>query len=203
MPARPRCRAARRRQGRRFDFAQWYPKVVVYDKHGWQDHPLYPGGRVLRGVRHVRRWTSTSPRIRWSAPPGYRSAAIPDGSGPTRIRGRCDYQRDYYGRRGRRDGATAAPARGTGPQSDPWYAPRSASLRVLAESRLPLRGRALPECGGACALSPGDRAHLGQWRGGGAHRDVRSPGSTRLFGPFRWPQLTNLHRIEGAGPSFP
>src|SRR5437016_3382321 len=32
------------RQGRRFDFAQWYPKVVVYDRYGWQDHPLYPGG---------------------------------------------------------------------------------------------------------------------------------------------------------------
>src|SRR2546421_10653092 len=32
------------RQGRRFDFAQWYPKVVVYDQYGWQDHPLYPAG---------------------------------------------------------------------------------------------------------------------------------------------------------------
>src|SRR3989475_5274782 len=32
------------RAGRRFDFAQWYPKVVVYDRHGWEDHPLYPAG---------------------------------------------------------------------------------------------------------------------------------------------------------------
>ena len=32
------------RRGRRFDFAQWYPKVVVYDRHGWEEHPLYPGG---------------------------------------------------------------------------------------------------------------------------------------------------------------
>src|SRR5438552_1511342 len=32
------------RRGRRFDFAQWYPKVVVYDNYGWEDHPLYPGG---------------------------------------------------------------------------------------------------------------------------------------------------------------
>ena len=32
------------RQGRRLDFAQWYPKVVVYDRWGWQDHPLYPAG---------------------------------------------------------------------------------------------------------------------------------------------------------------
>jgi len=32
------------RQGRRFDFAQWYPKVVVYDRYGWEEHPLYPAG---------------------------------------------------------------------------------------------------------------------------------------------------------------
>jgi hypothetical protein len=32
------------REGRRFDFAQWYPKVVVYDRLGWQAHPLYPAG---------------------------------------------------------------------------------------------------------------------------------------------------------------
>src|SRR3989442_12194463 len=32
------------RQGRRFDFAQWYPKVVVYDRYGWEAHPLYPAG---------------------------------------------------------------------------------------------------------------------------------------------------------------
>ena len=36
-----------RRQGRRgrsYDFAQWYPKVVVYDKYGWEEHALYPAG---------------------------------------------------------------------------------------------------------------------------------------------------------------
>ena len=36
-----------RRQGRRarhFDFAHSYPKVVVYDKLGWQEKPLYPAG---------------------------------------------------------------------------------------------------------------------------------------------------------------
>src|SRR6266566_4744881 len=32
------------RRGRRFDFAQWYPRAVVYDKYGWEDHPLYPAG---------------------------------------------------------------------------------------------------------------------------------------------------------------
>ena len=32
------------RQGRSFDFAQWYPRIAVYDRDGWQPHPLYPQG---------------------------------------------------------------------------------------------------------------------------------------------------------------
>ena len=40
----PRRQGRAGRAGRRFDFAQWYPKVVVYDRHGWEDHPLYPAG---------------------------------------------------------------------------------------------------------------------------------------------------------------
>ena len=39
------------RQGRRFDFAQWYPKVVVYDKYGWEDHPLYPAASFMANSR--------------------------------------------------------------------------------------------------------------------------------------------------------
>src|SRR5260370_41456433 len=38
------------RQGRRFDFAQWYPKGVVYDRYGWEDHPLYPAGEFYGEV---------------------------------------------------------------------------------------------------------------------------------------------------------
>src|SRR3954470_7105418 len=38
-----------RRQGRRgrtFDFAQWYPKVAVYDRKGWEPNPLVPAGEL-------------------------------------------------------------------------------------------------------------------------------------------------------------
>ena len=34
------------RQGRRFDFAQGYPKVCVYDRNGWQAHPLHLAGEL-------------------------------------------------------------------------------------------------------------------------------------------------------------
>src|SRR5687768_12789017 len=32
------------RRGRRFDLAQWYPRVAVYDRGGWQPNPLVPAG---------------------------------------------------------------------------------------------------------------------------------------------------------------
>ncbi len=38
-----------RRQGRRgrsYDFAQWFPKVAVYDRGGWQPHALVPSGEL-------------------------------------------------------------------------------------------------------------------------------------------------------------
>ena len=43
------------RRGRHFDFAQWYPRVVAYDKHGWQEHPLYPAGELpYKGTEYLR-----------------------------------------------------------------------------------------------------------------------------------------------------
>src|SRR5690606_16293796 len=32
------------RRGRHYDFAQWYPRVAVYDRLGWRPNPLVPAG---------------------------------------------------------------------------------------------------------------------------------------------------------------
>src|SRR5688572_12335464 len=34
------------RRGRTYDFAQWYPKVAVYDRGGWQHNALVPAGEL-------------------------------------------------------------------------------------------------------------------------------------------------------------
>jgi len=43
--ARPSTLARRQgRRGRSVDMAQWYPKVAVYDRHGWKPNALVPAG---------------------------------------------------------------------------------------------------------------------------------------------------------------
>src|ERR1041384_1535597 len=84
------------RAGRRFDFAQWYPKVVVYDRHGWEDHPLYPAGEfygefatfdVLLDLPQDQVIGATGVPV--EGDPGWEHAKADANL-------RIDYQRDFY-----------------------------------------------------------------------------------------------------------
>ncbi|MFN2571796.1 MAG: hypothetical protein ABR537_09330, partial [Gemmatimonadales bacterium] len=83
------------RQGRRFDFAQWYPKVVVYDKYGWEDHPLYPGGEFYG------EFASFDVTLDVAADQVIGATGVPIEGDPGWERanrgGSIDYQRDWYG----------------------------------------------------------------------------------------------------------
>src|SRR5213594_768853 len=90
------------RRGRRFDFAQWYPKVVVYDKYGWEDHPLYPAGEfygefasydVALDLAADQVVGATGVPV--EGDPGWQKAAV--GAVAS---GGIDFQRNYYGRSG-------------------------------------------------------------------------------------------------------
>src|SRR6266516_1163110 len=84
---------------RRFDFAQWYPKVVVYDRFGWEDHPLYPAGEFY-GEFATYDVTLDLPEdqvigatgVPVEGDPGWDHAKADPQL-------RIDYQRDWYGRR--------------------------------------------------------------------------------------------------------
>ena len=75
------------RRGRHYDFAQWYPRVVVYDDEGWRIHPLYRAGEfygefatydVTMEVREDQVVAATGVPI--EGDPGWAGASVPGGA---------------------------------------------------------------------------------------------------------------------------
>jgi len=185
------------RRGRRFDFAQWYPKVVVYDKRGWQDHPLYPAGEFYG------EFATYDVRLDLPADQVIGATGVPVEGDPGWERANArpgapiDYQRD-------------------------WYRVPGAGCRAVAAGRKCVRFYAADVHHFAFSLNPEYRYEQGRY-GGVVVRVLYLPqdsatwgkgiavGRTEtalawldtLFGAFPWPQITNVHRIEGGGTEFP
>ncbi|HZI20947.1 MAG TPA: M1 family metallopeptidase, partial [Gemmatimonadales bacterium] len=197
------------RQGRRFDFAQWYPKVVVYDKYGWEDHPLYPAGEfygefatydVTLDVPQDQVIGATGVPV--EGDPGWEHAkADPDL--------KIDYQRDVYARpgpavaaRGSDRPAPVCLGPGPGRKCVHFHAER---VHHFAFSLNPQYVYEEGHVGNAVVhvlYLPSDRA---TWGNGLAVRNTELALTwlDSLYGPYQWPQLTNVHRIEGGGTEFP
>ncbi|HEX4600567.1 MAG TPA: M1 family metallopeptidase [Gemmatimonadales bacterium] len=188
------------RQGRRFDFAQWYPKVVVYDKYAWEDHPLYPGGEFY-GEFASYDVTLDLPQDQVIGATG-----VPVEGDPGWDHARADstatidYQRDYYTPRPARTCAGILAPKGR--KCVHFYAEHvhhfAFSLNpryVYEEGRY---GAALVRV----LYQPDDRA---TWGHGIAVRNTVQALAwlDSLYGTYQWPQLTNVHRIEGGGTEFP
>ncbi len=185
------------RRGRRFDFAQWYPKVVVFDRYGWEAHPLYPAGEFY-GEFATFDVTLDLPEdqvigatgVPVCGDPGWEHArAIPAAA--------VDYQREYYG---------------AVPNDCPPAAAGRKTVRFRAEQvhhfAFSLNPQYVYEQGryGAVVVrvlyQPPDTATWGH--GIAVQRTATALAwLDSLYGPFAWPQLTNVHRIEGGGTEFP
>ena len=187
------------RRGRRFDFAQWYPKVAVYDRFGWEDHPLYPAGEFY-GEFATYDVTLDLPEdqvigatgVPVEGDPGWDHAKADPQL-------RIDYQRDWYGRRAPGPGCGAVAA---GRKCVHFHAEQvhhfAFSLNpqyVYEEGR---QGDVLVRV----LYLPGDSA---TWGKGIAVRNTRAALAwlDSLYGKFAWPSLTNVHRIESGGTEFP
>src|SRR5882762_4434026 len=186
------------RQGRRFDFAQWYPKVVVYDKYGWEDHPLYPAGEFYG------EFASYDVSLDLAADQVIGATGVPIDGDPGWERAKADrnlaidYQRNWYAARPTPHVCAAAQGR----KCVTFYAD---SVHHFAFSMNPdyryEQGR-YKNVVVHVLYQPGDSA---TWGKGIAVRrtEVALAWLDSLYGKFAWPQITNVHRIEGGGTEFP
>lgn len=191
-----------RRQGRdpktrRYDFAQWYPKVVVYDEYGWEAHPLYPPGEFYGefGTFDVTLDLASDQVVGATGvpvcgDPGWEHA---NASAADSV----DYQRNYYA------GA---------PHDCPPAAAGRKKVRFVARDvhhfAFTLNPNYVYEQGKFkdvvvhVLYQPKDRA---TWGNGIAVKrtEVALQWLDSTYGKYQWPQLTNVHRIEGGGTEFP
>jgi hypothetical protein len=224
--ARPSTVARRQgRRGRHYDFAQWYPRVAVYDLEGWRDHPLYRQGEfygefatydVTLDVASDQVIGATGVPV--EGDPGWEGAAVP-GTGPVEL------QSDWYGtmqgppcvvRDGLRtcgvpvrrelepgeplgllDGQAAA-----GRKQVRWHAE---DVHHFAWSTSPdyiYEQGMYDDVAIHVLYRPGDRE---QWGDGKAveRTAVALRWLNTVFGRYPYPQVTNLHRLEGGGTEFP
>ncbi|HYC33841.1 MAG TPA: M1 family aminopeptidase, partial [Gemmatimonadales bacterium] len=111
-----------------------------------------------------------------------------------------DYRRDYY--------ATAAASAPSCEGAEPgrkrvrWHAEQVHHFAFSLNPEYRYEGGRYNDVAVHVLYTPGDEESWGN--GVAVERTERALAwLDRLFGPFGWPQLTNLHRIEGGGTEFP
>lgn len=202
-----------RRQGRRgrsYDFAQWFPKVAVYDRGGWEPNALRPAGEfygefgdfdvtlLLRddqvlgttgvvvagdpGWRRVLQWGVVAQQpTAYSDVPPTPDVAVPPGYRAVRVLARdvhhfgWSVSPDY-----RYEGGYYLRPKPAGPTR--WTTWDSVAVNVL--------------------YRPGDEAQWGQGQVV-ARTTTALNWLESIYGPYAYPQMTVLHRIEGGGTEFP
>jgi hypothetical protein len=194
------------RLGRHYDFAQWYPRIAVFESGQWQRQPLLPQGEFYGefGSYDVTLEVAEDQVI------GAVGVPVSGDPGWRPVRGAPEplLQRDAYD--------APEPERLGLLQSTPAGSHRQVRWRaeevhhfawsvdpayVLESGRLE---RSAPE-GGTIAVHVLYRPEDEGWGGGVAlARTVAALDWTqRLFGPYPWPQVTNLRRLESGGTEFP
>ena len=199
-----------RRQGRRgrtYDFAQWFPKVAVYDRGGWEPNPLVPAGElygeygdydVTMIVKDDQVLVSTGVPV--NGDPGWERVS--------------------------RTGAPylASNAYGEIPPNSVTTPPGYRAVRFLARNVHHFAWSASPDYryeGGVYVrnvagqhfrtwdtvavhvlFKPGDDT---TWGGGRAVERTITAAKwlESLWGPYAYPQISNVHRIDPGGTEFP
>ena len=190
------------RQGRRFDFAQWYPKVVVYDRYGWEEHPLYPAGEFYGefGIFLVDLDVPEDQVVGRHRCTGVRRSRLGAGQ-PESSDVRWSTSRDYYG--ARTPPAAACDGAAPGRKKIRWYAEDVHHFALSLNPDYRYEGGRFGDVAVHVLYQPGDEGTWGNGAAVRAHRDgaglARPAVRQRSPGP-RSPTCTGS---RAAAPSFP
>jgi hypothetical protein len=191
------------RRGRHFDFAQWYPRIAVYDADGWKVNPLIRPGEFFG---EFGRWDVTldlaedqvvgATGVPVLGDPGYEGAAA---------RGYAPYSlaRDAYGAPGEPAALGLLPEQVANGRKRIRF--RAEDVHHFAWSTSPdyiYEGGRWKDVPVHVLYQPGDEE---DWGGGVVlERTYRALDFLQeIFDSYPWPQFTNLHRIESGGTEFP
>ncbi len=111
-----------------------------------------------------------------------------------------EYQRDYYG--AGTPSAGACDGAGPGRKRIRWYAEQVHHFAMSLNPDYRYEGGHFGNVAVHVLYQPGDEK---TWGGGVAVERTQTALAwlDQLYGPFGWPQITNVHRIEGGGTEFP
>jgi len=197
------------RRGRRYDFAEWYPEVAVYDRYGWEAHPLYPEGEFFG------EYGTYDVTLDLMADQVCGATGVPVEGDPGWFVARAaretpvTLQSDWYGADTRHPtpdtpnaSFSSQGSAGPGRKLVRFYA---ADVEHFAFSCNPDYVYDEGRYGGTVIHAlylPGDSLSWG--RGVAVTRAARSLAwLDHIYGPYAWPQATLLHRIEDGGTEFP
>lgn len=181
------------RRGRQYDFAHSYPKVVVYDKLGWQEQPLFPAGEFY-GEFATYRVALDVPGDQVIGATGVPVCGDPGWSGA-----RIEYGRQAYGSR---PGSCRARPAAEGRKVVEWYAEKVHHFAFSMNPEYRYEGGRYKNTLIHVLYRPGDDTTWG--KGIAVQRTATALGwLDSLFGEFGWPQITNVHRLDGGGTEFP
>jgi hypothetical protein len=188
------------RRGRHYDFAQWYPRIAVYDRDGWEVQPLLPQGEFYGEFASFDLTLDLAADqvvgatgVPVEGDPGWSAARAPGQPEP-------DLKREAYAARPAEPLGLLASPPAAGRKRIRWRAENVHHFAWTTNPAYIFEGGAFEDVAIRVLYQPGDTA----WRRVAVERTASALAFLdTLFGDFPWPQLTNVHRIEGGGTEFP
>jgi hypothetical protein len=189
------------RAGRHYDWAHWYPRIAVRDDERWHARPLLPQGEFFgEFARYDVTLDLAADQVVGS------TGAVVEGTPGYTV---TEFERTFYPARPAEPlGLLRAPAAGR--RQVRWRAEDVIHFAWSANPRFVHEGVErflLDDSGERTDLPPihvlyvqGDR----EWPGHAARHTFEALRYVqRMFGPYPWPQLTNVQRLDRGGTEFP